>query len=84
MQEKLTYRREHAIVDATILYSYNSILIRQVSQDSIDKSGWMPARSRRCREELYCKYVTVPRAGMGRRSTAMNPSQKNCLMDNHR
>ena len=55
----------------------------QVSPDLIEKTGAMPARSRRCKDELCCMMSLCP-IGMGRRSGAMNPSQKNCLTDNHR
>ena len=73
----LTGSRGHAIVN------WNLFICRSGVADLIEKSGETPARSRRCNEERRCNMSLYP-IGMGRRSEAMNPSQKNCLTDNHR
>ena len=73
----LTGSRGHAIVN------WNLFICRSGVADLIEKSGEAPARSRRCNEERRCNMSLYP-IGMGRRSEAMNPSQKNCLTDDHR
>ena len=59
----------------------NSILTDQVSQDSIEKPE-EPARSRHCNSERICKKRHW--GNPGRRRGAMNWSQENCLIDDHR
>ena len=59
----------------------NSILTDQVSQDSIEKPE-EPARSRHCNSERICRKRHW--GNLGRRGGAMNWSQENCLIDDHR
>ena len=59
----------------------NSILTDQVSQDSIEKPE-EPARSRHCNSERICRKSHW--GNPGRRRGAMNWSQENCLIDDHR
>jgi len=59
----------------------NSILTDQVSQDSIEKPE-EPARSRHCNSERICRKRHW--GNPGRRRGAMNWSQENCLIDDHR
>ena len=59
----------------------NSILTDQVSQDSIEKPE-EPARSRHCNSERICRKSHW--GNLGRRRGAMNWSQENCLIDDHR
>ena len=59
----------------------NSILTDQVSQDSIEKPE-EPARSRHCNSERICRKRHWENPG--RRRGAMNWSQENCLIDDHR
>ena len=59
----------------------NSILTDQVSQDSIEKPE-EPARSRHCNSERICRKRHW--GDLGRRRGAMNWSQENCLIDDHR
>ena len=59
----------------------NSILTDQVSQDSIEKPE-EPARSRHCVSERICRRRHW--GNLGRRRGAMNWSQENCLIDDHR
>ena len=59
----------------------NSILTDQVSQDSIEKPE-EPARSRHCNSERICRKRHW--GDPGRRRGAMNWSQENCLIDDHR
>ena len=59
----------------------NSILMNQVSQDSIEKPE-EPARSRHCVSERICRKCHW--GNLGRRRGAMNWSQENCLIDGHR
>ncbi len=53
-----------------------------MSNDLTEKSGAIPARSRRCKEEEDCKMSLHENAG--RRNRPMMPSQKNCLTKSHR
>ena len=59
----------------------NSISMNQVSQDSIEKPE-EPARSRHCVSERICRRRHW--GNLGRRRGAMNWSQENCLIDDHR
>ena len=59
----------------------NSISMNQVSQDSIEKPE-EPARSRHCVSERICRRRHW--GNPGRRRGAMNWSQENCLIDDHR
>ena len=59
----------------------NSILMNQVSQDSIEKPE-EPARSRHCVSERICRKCHW--GNLGRRRGAMNWSQENCLINDHR
>ena len=59
----------------------NSIQMNQVAQDSIEKPE-EPARSRHCVSDRICRKRHW--GNLGRRRGAMNWSQENCLIDDHR
>ena len=64
-----------------VIITTNSIRMNQVSQDSIEKPE-EPARSRHCVSERICRKCHW--GNLGRRRGAMNWSQENCLINDHR